>query len=60
MVISCEDCVMRRSAACAGCFVTHVLDRPAGAVVVDLATERAIRLLVEAGMVPRSRHRRTG
>jgi hypothetical protein len=48
---------MRHSAACQGCIVTHVLDQRSGAVVFDLATERAIRLLAKAGMIPSSRFR---
>jgi hypothetical protein len=58
MVISCSDCAMQHTAACEGCIVTHVLDRaPDDAVVFDLATERAIRLLATAGMIPSSRFR---
>ena len=57
MVISCSDCVMQHSAACRGCIVTHVLGGQSGAVVFDLATERAIRLLAKAGMIPSSRFR---
>jgi Zn-finger protein len=57
MVISCSDCVMQHTAACGECVVTHVLDREAEAVVFDLATERAIRLLAKAGMIPASRFR---
>ncbi len=48
---------MQHTAACGGCVVTHVLDRQSGAVVFDLATERAIRLLAKAGMIPDSRFR---
>jgi len=48
---------MQRTTACAGCVVTHVLGREEGGVVFDLATERAIRLLAKAGMIPASRHR---
>jgi hypothetical protein len=57
MVISCSDCVMQHTVACEGCIVTHVLDRTDEAVVFDLATERAIRLLARAGMIPVSRFR---
>ena len=50
MVISCSDCVMQHTAACDGCIVTHVLDRRSDeAVVFDLATERAMRLLAGPG-----------
>lgn len=58
MVISCFNCVMQHSAVCDGCIVTHVLDRAADdAVVFDLATERVMRLLAKAGMIPSSRFR---
>lgn len=64
MVISCDDCVMQDSAACGDCVVTFLLghgDRERGdAVVLDLPTERAVRLLSEAGLVPSLRHRRAG
>ncbi len=56
MVISCDDCVMQHTAACADCVVTHVLGADRG-VVLDVAAERVVRLLVRAGLVPRSRHR---
>lgn len=57
MVISCSECVMQNTAACDGCVVTHVLDRTNDAVVFDFATERALRLLARAGMIPASRFR---
>jgi hypothetical protein len=57
MEITCSDCAMRRTAVCDDCIVTYVLDRGSGAVVFDLPTERALRLLAEAGMIPESRHR---
>lgn len=60
MVISCDDCVMQGSAACGDCVVTFMLNRGPGAVVMDLPTERAVRLLAEAGLVPDLRHRRAG
>lgn len=60
MRISCDDCVMQHTAACDDCVVTFVLDRDDGAVVFDLATERAVRLLSEAGLVPDLRHRGAG
>ena len=49
MVISCDDCVMQHSAACADCVVTHVLGAVRG-------VERVVHLLVQAGLVPSSRH----
>jgi hypothetical protein len=48
---------MRRTSVCDGCVVTYVLGHHDGAVVFDLATERAIRLLAKAGMIPVSRYR---
>jgi hypothetical protein len=56
MVISCDDCVMQHSAACADCVVTHVLGAERG-VELDVAAERVVQLLVDAGLVPSSRHR---
>jgi Zn-finger protein len=56
MVISCDDCVMQHTTACADCVVTHVLGADSGGVVFDVAAERAVRLLVRAGLVPASRH----
>lgn len=57
MEISCSDCVMQHTTACDDCVVTHVLSQNAGGVVFDLATERAVRLLTSAGLVPASHHR---
>jgi hypothetical protein len=54
MIISCDGCVMQRSAACADCLVTHVLGAD-GELESDAAVERAIRLLVNAGLVPAAR-----
>ncbi len=48
---------MQQTAACGGCIVTHVLGHDNDSVVFDLATERAIRLLARAGMIPSSRYR---
>jgi len=67
MVIDCDECVMQGTEACADCVVTHILGRePGHAVVLDLAEERALRALAEAGLVPgllhlsRSGERRSG
>jgi hypothetical protein len=55
--IDCADCVMRATDACDDCIVTFVANRePGDAVVVDLATESAVRMLARAGLVPESRH----
>jgi hypothetical protein len=55
MDISCDDCVMQHSAVCAECVVTHVLGVDDELERED-AIERAIRLLVNAGLVPASQH----
>lgn len=56
--ISCDSCTMRASHWCADCVVTFICERPANeAVVLDLAEQRAVRLLADAGMVPVLRHR---
>ena len=47
---------MQHTTACADCVVTHVLGADGGGVVLDVAAERAVRLLVRAGLVPASRH----
>ena len=56
--ISCDDCIMRATAACDDCVVTFLCERePDDAVTIDLVEERAVRLLADAGLVPRLRHR---
>ena len=60
MVISCDDCVMQHSTACAECVVTHVLGADTNGVVFDVAAERVVRLLVRAGMVPALKHATAG
>lgn len=58
MIISCDQCTMRDTAACGDCVVTFLLGRePDEAVIFDAAEERALRLLAGAGMVPTLRHR---
>lgn len=56
MLIDCTTCVARDTAACDDCIVTALLDRPAGAVVFDVAEERALRVLSDAGLAPGSRY----
>ncbi len=57
IVISCSDCVMQHTAACADCVVTFLCDHPAGtAVVLDEAESQALRILAGAGLVPGLRH----
>lgn len=61
-VISCDECVMQHTSACADCVVTFICNRdPGEAVVIDVADAHAVRLLGEVGLVPRLRQvRRTG
>ena len=61
-VISCDDCVMQHTSACDDCVVTFICNRePDEAVVIDASQVRAVRLLGDAGLVPRLRQvRRTG
>jgi hypothetical protein len=55
--ISCGDCDLRHTDACADCLVSFVLGRePEDAVVVDVAEARAMRMLGRAGLVPELRH----
>jgi hypothetical protein len=55
--ISCDDCELQHTDACADCVVSFVLGRDDNdAVVVDVAEARAIRMLGHAGLVPELRH----
>lgn len=57
MEISCGTCVMQASAACGDCVVSFIVNRePGDAIVFDVAEERAIRALADAGLVPELRH----
>ncbi len=56
MLIDCDQCVMRYTDACDGCIVTFLLDRGEGAVVFDVAEERAIRALQDGGLAPASHY----
>ncbi len=59
LVIDCDECARQDTDACGECVVTFLCDRDAGGpVVVDLATERAVRLLGEVGLVPTLKHLR--
>ena len=61
LVIDCQDCIGPSLGACDDCVVTYLCDRdPDDAVVIDVAEERALRLLADADLVPRLRHRRHG
>ena len=59
MLISCTDCVMEGTDACADCVVTFLCERePDEAVVIDVEEARALRLLERGGLAPSLRHRR--
>lgn len=61
LTIDCTDCVMRHTPACNDCVVTFIVGRrPGEALVIDVAEERAVRVLAGAGLVPRLRHRAAG
>jgi hypothetical protein len=62
LTISCDECVMQGTDACDDCVVTFICNRePDEAVVIDVADARSVRLLAEAGLVPKLRHtRRSG
>ncbi len=57
ITISCESCTMRATHHCRDCVVTFMSERDGGAIVLDLAEQRAVRLLGAAGLVPTLRHR---
>jgi hypothetical protein len=67
LTISCDDCRLDGTSACADCVVSFLLDdepecelmRPGSqAVIVDAAEARAMRLLHSAGLVPTLRFER--
>lgn len=56
LVIDCAECVARASSACADCLVTHLVGHEEGGKVeFDVDERRAVEMLAEAGLVPRSR-----
>ena len=56
--ISCETCVRRHSDWCRDCVVSAMCDEAGErAVVLDLAEQRAVRLLAAAGLIPELQHR---
>jgi hypothetical protein len=59
IVIACDDCAMQCTSTCDDCIVTFVLradDEPT-TLTLDVAEERAVRLLVQAGMMPPLQYR---
>lgn len=58
LVVSCDTCVMKHSAACEDCLVTFMCgDTTESPVIFNLEEQRAVHLLAKAGMVPTLRHR---
>lgn len=56
LVIDCAVCVARASSACTDCLVTHLVGHEEGGKVeLDVDERRAVEMLAEAGLVPRSR-----
>lgn len=61
LMIDCDGCSGKSQGACDGCVVTFILSRePDDALVIDVAEQRAMRLLFDAGMVPPLRYTPTG
>ena len=57
LTVDCADCIMRTTAACDDCLVSFLCDRePEEAVVISIDELRSMRLLSEAGLVPKLRH----
>jgi len=60
IVIACDDCAMQCTSTCDDCVVTYVLrvdDEQPEPLTLDVAEERAVRLLVQAGMIPALRYK---
>ena len=59
--IDCDECSQQGTPTCEDCVVTFLCERPQGAVVIDVAEVRALKLLGDAGLAPQLQHqRRTG
>ncbi|HVM10422.1 MAG TPA: hypothetical protein VM345_18325 [Acidimicrobiales bacterium] len=55
--ISCDECTMKATDACGDCIVTFICGRePDDAIIIDVAEERAVRMLIKGGLVPELRH----
>jgi hypothetical protein len=52
LLIDCSACPHRGRSECEDCLVAYLLDRPEGAVIFDVAEERALRALREGGLLP--------
>ena len=56
--VSCDTCIMRFTAHCADCLLTHIISpAPKELVELDEVEQRAMALLARAGMVPTLLHR---
>jgi hypothetical protein len=55
IVIDCTACPRREAGECDDCLVAWLLDRPEGAVVINVAEARALRALKEGGLLPELR-----
>lgn len=59
LLIDCDECSMQYTRTCEDCVVTFLCSRQADeAVVFDVAEARAMRVMGDAGLVPKLRHRR--
>jgi hypothetical protein len=59
VTISCDECALGPGPSCDDCVVSFVVgNEDAGALVIDAAEARAVRLLGAAGLVPELRFRR--
>lgn len=57
LTISCSDCSVRDTAACDDCVVSFICSRePDDAVIIDVAEERAMRMLARSGLIPPLQH----
>ncbi len=55
--IDCNECVMQHTSVCGDCVVSFVVSRsPGDALILDVSEARAVRLLTNAGLLPRLRH----
>ena len=58
LVIDCATCAVRDAGVCDDCVVSFIVGRePGDALVIDVAEERALRMLSGAGLVPGLQHK---
>lgn len=56
LVIDCAVCTARASDRCDDCLVTHLVGHEEGSPVeLDVDEQKAVEMLADAGLVPRSR-----